>query len=478
MTAESLNDLLLKNLVFEPTPSQERAAYILSRFLASQKQNCVLVIKGYAGTGKTTLLSSLVNTLSSLNQHTVLLAPTGRAAKVLSNYSKEQATTIHKKIYFKKNIQGGGFGFVPGINKHKFTLFIIDESSMISDTSESNADSYQTRNLLDDVFDYVFSGTGCRLLLVGDSAQLPPVGSEKSPALDVDYLKQKYTTTIASAELTDVVRQAENSGILVNATYLRNFKISEKNKYPIFNVQNFDDIIHLEGINLQDELEWAYDNYSAEGTILITRSNKTANKYNQHIRSRIRGMEGEISVGDYLMVVKNNYYWLPENEGVNFIANGDTVLVKKITGFEEMYGMQFANLTISLIDIDKEKEHDVKVMLETINSEEPALGYPKQKLLFEKISEDFIEIKNKKKRNMEVLKSPYFNALQIKFAYAITCHKAQGGQWPIVFIDQGYVVDDMIDAGFLRWLYTAVTRATKKLYLVNFNKQFFPPVEE
>jgi exodeoxyribonuclease V len=478
MTVDELYNLLLKNLVHQPTPSQANAGYTLSRFLLSEKQNCALVIQGYAGTGKTTLLSSLVNSLSALNQKTILLAPTGRAAKVLSNYSKEPATTIHKKIYFKQSLPGGGFAFVPGINKHKFTLFIIDESSMISDSTESSADSFLTRNLLDDVFDYVFSGTGCRLLLVGDNAQLPPVGAEKSPALDIEYLKQKFTTTIASAQLTDVVRQAENSGILVNATYLRNFKLSKQNKYPIFDVQKFNDIVQLEGSNLQDELEWAYDNYGAEGTILITRSNKTANKYNQQIRSRIRGMEGEIAVGDYLMVVKNNYFWLPENENANFIANGDTILVKRILGFEEMYGMHFANLTISLIDIDKDKEYDVKVILETIQSEEPALGYTKQKQLFEKISEDFAEIKNKKKRNQEVFKSPYLNALQIKFAYAITCHKAQGGQWPIVFIDQGYVTEEMIDVSFLRWLYTAVTRATTKLYLVNFNKQFFPAIEE
>jgi exodeoxyribonuclease V len=476
MTVEELNNLILKNLVFQPTASQLNASYALARFLISEKQNCALIIKGYAGTGKTTLLSSLVNTLSGINKKTILLAPTGRAAKVLSNYSGESASTIHKKIYFKQNLAGGGFAFVPGINKHKFTLFVIDESSMISDSTESSADSYATRNLLDDVFDYVFSGTGCRLLLVGDSAQLPPVGSEKSPALDIDYLRQKYTTTMAAVELTDVVRQAEESGILVNATYLRNFKLSTTCKYPNLQTKGFTDILAIDGVSLQDELEWAYDNYGPEGTILITRSNKAANKYNQHIRSRIRGMDAEVTAGDYLMVVKNNYFWLPEEEGVNFIANGDTVLVKKILGFQEIYGMHFADVTISLIDVDKNKEYDVKIILETISSEEPALGYARQKQLFESISEDFAEIKNKKKRTQEVLKSPYLNALQIKFAYAITCHKAQGGQWPIVFIDHGYLNDDMIDQGFLRWLYTAVTRATLKLYLINFNKFFFPPI--
>jgi exodeoxyribonuclease-5 len=461
-------NLLIQQFPFETTGGQQTLLGKLSEFILGRNSDHIFIIKGYAGTGKTTIVRSLVQSLPALNGKTVLLAPTGRAAKVLSNYTGKQAFTVHKKIYHRKPIHDGGFAFTLQQNLHTNTIFIVDESSMISSAGGLSAGS-----LLDDLVSYVFNGVNCKLILIGDTAQLPPVGLDISPALDIEFMKATYYFQIDSFELTEVVRQTKDSGILTNATAIRNQVKKQEEKKPHFDVLGFNDIIRIDGAELEDALNSAYDKYGAEDTMVICRSNKRANIFNQQIRARIRWQENELSSGDYLMVVKNNYFWLPEESKAGFIANGDIVKLTRVGNIQEMHGFRFADVRMRLIDYPDEPELETRMLLDTIMSEAPALSQEQSKRLYESVQQDYADVADRRMRLKKVKEDAFFNALQVKFAYAITCHKAQGGQWPCVFVEQGYLTDEMINTEYLRWLYTAVSRATEKLYLVNFNKEFY-----
>lgn len=470
MQHPDLVPILLKHFRFEPTSGQRLLVDRLSKFVFSDDERSAFILKGYAGTGKTTIIGALVKALPEVRMRCVLLAPTGRAAKVLSNYSGQQALTIHKKIYFRRGGAEGG-AFVLQQNLHTNTIFIVDESSMISDGGSLS--DFQGGSLLEDLFEYVYSGTNCRLLFMGDTAQLPPVGLDVSPALDHEHLRRSFFLSVDMVELKEVVRQADDSGILANATYVRNMINEGEETFPHFNLEGFKDINRINGTELEDALNSSYNKFGAEGTMVICRSNKRANIFNQQIRARIRWQEEEISSGDYLMVVKNNYSWLPPESKAGFIANGDIVQLQKVGRIREMHGFRFADVRLRMIDYPDEPELETKIILDTLLSESPALTPDQNKMLYESVSADYADISDKRKRLQEVKKDPFFTALQVKFAYAITCHKAQGGQWESVFVEQGYLTEEMVNTEFLRWLYTGITRATDKLYLVNFNKEFF-----
>ncbi len=443
---------------------------MLEKFLPSSNGEECFVLKGYAGTGKTTLISALVKVLPQIKLKSVLLAPTGRAAKVISNYSGRKAFTIHKKIYRKKLAASPEMNFVLGDNIMENTLFIVDEASMISD----QVHDYSRQSLLHDLITYVYNGKNCKLMLVGDTAQLPPVGSAKSPALDKKILSEQFRLTVFGYELTDVVRQEKQSGILYNATQLRELIRKEKQVFPKFKLKGYKDIFRMTGERLVEGLNYAYDKYGMENSIVICRSNKSANAYNQNIRNRILYREEEITGGDHIMVVRNNYFWLkPEDNSGDFIANGDIARIRKVRRVEEQYGFRFAEVVIELLDYPDEEPLNCKILLDTLYSETPSLSAADSKRFYEAVLEDYSHIDNKKLRMEELKKDPYYNALQIKFAFAVTCHKAQGGQWPAVFIDQGYLTDEMLNTEFLRWLYTGITRSTHELFLVNFSDQFF-----
>jgi exodeoxyribonuclease V len=467
MTTESFYGLLSDNFPYEPTEGQKMALRKISGFLADSDPGKVFVLKGYAGTGKTTLVSVLVSILPQVNLQSALLAPTGRAAKVLSGYSGKKAFTIHRKIYSKKATdESVRFQLMP--NLHSNTVFIVDEASMIHDDTVSDG-MFRGNSLLSDLLEYVGSGSNCKIILIGDNAQLPPVGSDESPALNINWLKSSYGLNIETEELREVVRQKSESGILFNATDLR-YMMEGKKKYPpVFTLENFKDIVQVTGEELEDLLNESYSLYDKSGAMVICRSNKRANIFNQQIRTRILWQEDEIAAGDLLMVVKNNYFWLPENSTAGFIANGDIIEIQKIRRIKEMYGFRYAEAVVRMIDYPDEPELELMLLLDSISYESPSMPQNEQKRLFNTIMEDYAEFP-KGKRMKELKNNPYYNALQVKFAYAITCHKAQGGQWPCVFIDQGYIDKENIDLSFLRWLYTAVTRATQKLYLVNFNE--------
>lgn len=468
MKPNEILQLLRQNFPFEPTSDQEYALEVLSKFLPSQSINPLLVLKGFAGTGKTTLVTSLVKTLPKLDIGYVLLAPTGRSSKVLTKYSKKYALTIHKKIYSVED-SGGGLGkFVLDINRHKNTLFIVDEASMISGETEFFTGS----SLLDDIIRYTYNNKGCRILFIGDTAQLPPIGSDLSPALNLNYLKSSYPISAAALELKEVMRQEQYSGILYNSTVLRKTLQNDGNFIRIY-TDDYEDIVPIDGYSLEEELESAYSKYGYEETIVITRSNKRANQFNQQIRTRIKWQEDEISTGDLMMVVKNNYFWLPKESKAGFIANGDTIEILSFSSPIDKYGFRFANATIRLVDYPNEPEYDVKLLLDTINSESPSLTNDENKKLYYAVLEDYMHISNKKERLLKLKNDPYFNALQVKFAYAVTCHKAQGGQWKAVFVDQGYLPQEGVTTEYLRWLYTAFTRASEKLYLIGFHDDFF-----
>lgn len=471
MRTEEFGHILLKHFPFETTAGQKALLNKLSEFILGANSDQIFVIKGYAGTGKTTIVRSLVQSLPAVKGKTVLLAPTGRAAKVLSNYTQKQAYTIHKKIYFRKPTSEGGFAFQLQQNLHNDTIFIVDEASMIS----SSGGLSDGGSLLDDLITYVFNGSNCKLIFIGDTAQLPPVGLNVSPALDTEFLKTSYYFAIDAFELTEVVRQNEKSGILSNATIIRNQIKNDDDNKPQFDLADFKDIIRLGGDELEDALNDAYNKYGAEDTMIICRSNKRANIFNQQIRARIRWQENELSTGDYMMVVRNNYFWLPEESKAGFIANGDIVQLMSVGKIQEMHGFRFADVRIRMIDYPDEPELDTRLLLDTIMSESPALSQEDNKKLYTSVSADYSDIADKRMRLKKVKEDKFFNALQVKFAYSVTCHKAQGGQWPCVFVEQGYLTDDMINTEYLRWLYTAVSRATEKLYLVNFNKGFFNP---
>lgn len=474
MSSTSIIQELLKHFLYEPTKGQQVLMSKLAEFLLDFKETSVFMLKGYAGTGKTTIVGSLVKVLPRLNKDSVLLAPTGRAAKVLSNYSNKPAFTIHKKIYIPRTNKDGIVYLSLQQNKHSNTLFIVDEASMIQDdTQSSDSTLFSGRNLLDDLFLYVYQGKNNKLMLIGDTAQLPPVHLKISPALEIDFLKSRYSTDILSLELTEVVRQSEDSGILANATYIRNKLKFNKINPPFFSISNFTDIQSIIGTELEDALNEGYSTHGAESCVVICRSNKRANMFNQEIRNRILFMENELAAGDFMMVVRNNYFWLPFGSKTGFIANGDIFELLRIGKIEEMYGFRFADVTIRLIDYPDEKELEVKIMLDTLISDTPSLNSTESRKLWDEVMKDYMDIPQKYKRYIETRNNPYLNALQVKFSYSLTCHKTQGGQWDTVFVDQGYVTDEMINIEFLRWLYTAVTRATKKLYLVNFNSKFF-----
>lgn len=467
--------LLVRQFVWQPTQQQQESFVLLEEFLRAFNPNNCFLLKGYAGTGKTTIISAIVKILPILQKKSVLLAPTGRAAKVMRYYSGRQALTIHKKIYRKKKAATLNLDFTLAENLHENTLFIIDEASMISDSGES----FFSRSLLDDLIRYVQSGTNCSLLFVGDTAQLPPVGMMESPALDQNYLEANYQLRVFHYELREVVRQQQTSGILFNATRVRNDiqlgKEQESLPFPQFHTKGFPDIFRMNGDRLLEGLNYSYDHFEIANTIVICRSNKSANLYNQHIRHQILFRDDEITGGDLVMVVRNNYHWLQQHneESTGFIANGDMAEVRKVSNIHDQHGFRFADITLEFIDDDELEPVVCRVLLDSLHVEAPSMPLDQQKQLYESIVLDYADIPAKKDRLEAIKKDPYYNALQIKFAYAITCHKAQGGQWPCVFVDQGYLNDEMLNTEFLRWLYTAITRATRQLFLVNFNPKFY-----
>lgn len=470
-----IKNILLQQFSWKPTTQQEEVFSILEDFLLTFDKNSVFILKGYAGTGKTTIISALVSTLSKINKRTVLLAPTGRAAKVMGNYSGRKALTIHKKIYRKKNAASIDLDFDITENLHEDTLFIIDEASMIT----TEGFNFFSNGLLSDLIKYVQSGKNCCLMFVGDTAQLPPVGLDYSPALDIEYIQNEYHLHAFFYELTDVVRQDKNSGILYNATKIRNeIRLDEEYpeyQFPQFVTQGYKDIFRMTGDRLIEGLHYAYDKYEIDNCIVICRSNKSANLYNKHIRNQILFREEEITGGDIIMIVKNNYYWLQQHDDTHtgFIANGDMAVVKKVSNIHEMHGFRFADLYLEFMDNNEGEAIRCRVLLDSLHVDAAQLPTEQQHALYQSIAKDYEDIFIKKDRLEAIKKDPYYNALQIKFAYAITCHKAQGGQWPLVFVDQGYLTDEMLNTEFLRWLYTGITRATKELFLVNFNEKFF-----
>ena len=468
--ASDFHKELLNKFSYQPTTKQSKLFSLLVDFLFSKNEKSLFLLKGYAGTGKTTTISTLVSSLWKINQKSVLLAPTGRAAKVISVYSKKQAFTIHKKIYFPKKMANGSVDFVLQNNKHTNTIFIVDEASMIPDRPQ-NGKLFENGSLLDDLISYVYSGRNCKLILIGDTAQLPPVKLKLSPALEETRLEVEYSKMVHQIELDEVTRQHQNSGILANATLLRTL-IENNSIYFEFDL-NFPDIIRLEdGYDIEDAITGSYDNDGVEDTAIIVRSNKRANQYNQQIRSQIRGQENEISPGDYVMVVKNNYFWLKESSEAGFIANGDTCEVLRIHAIKELYGFKFAEVDIRMIDYPDQKPFETVLLLDTLTSESPSLTYEESNKLYEAVREDYGHEKSKYKQLLAVKKNVFFNALQVKFSYAITCHKSQGGQWKTIFIEQPYLPEGP-SKEYFRWLYTAITRAQEKLYLIGFKDDYF-----
>ncbi len=461
---------ITKYLGHEPTEGQLQFFRNFEKFALERNDLAAYILKGYAGTGKTSTMKALVKLLPTFKLKPVLLAPTGRAAKVLSEYTGKQASTIHKKIYRRKSSVDIQAGFQLTENKHRDTLFIVDESSMIAGSVQSDASlQFSKESLLDDLIKFVYKADqNCKILFIGDTAQLPPVGSDLSPALSKSVLEGHYGLKVLEQELTEVVRQEKASGILYNATNIRSLLKENKSFLPQLKSKGFSDFFMINGDRLEDGLQYAYNKYGMEESLVICRSNKNANNFNQAIRARILFREEEISAGDYLMVVKNNYFWLPEEEQ-GFIANGELLKVSRVRKEEEMHGFKFAEASVQLVDFEKQPTITVKVLLNTLTSESPALTQAEQKQLYDSVSADYADIPNKRERLIAIKADPYYNALQIKFAYAVTCHKAQGGQWKAVFIDQGYITDEMMNADFLRWLYTAITRAQTEVFLVNFH---------
>ena len=472
MKFKEFYNLAKNHFSFKLTTKQDLTLYKLSEFILNEDDNSLFILKGYAGTGKTTILSSIINNLWKIKKSGVLMAPTGRAAKVLSNYTNTEANTIHKKIYFPKKNSSGNIDFVLQTNKSKNTIFIVDEASMISSTSQ-NKKLFDTTSLLSDLIQFVYSGYKCKIIFIGDTAQLPPVNSKLSPSLDPDYLRENYNKNVLSIELDEVVRQEVLSGILNNATILRESLIDEDFDEFKFNISGFNDIIRLQdGEDIINSLTDSYNIFGKEETALIVRSNKRANLYNQQIRNRILFNENELSVGDNLMVVKNNYYWLKSTSEAGFIANGDIIKILEISRIVDLYDFRFAEVSVQMIDYPKMKPFDTVLMLDTINLETPSLNYEKANHLYNEVMKDYVSEKVKYKRFLKVKNNKYFNALQVKFSYAMTCHKSQGGQWTSVFVEQPYLPNG-IDKDFIRWLYTALTRAKEKLYLIGFKDDFF-----
>ena len=523
MDRSTLFNILLNNFGFTPTECQAKVLYHLSAFILTEKERPLYLLQGYAGTGKTTLVSTLVKTLPSIGMRYQLLAPTGRAAKVISNYTGKPASTLHRKLYRFQAVANGELRMTRAENKAKDTIFIVDECSMISD----QGDGYSwSRSLLDDLIEFVFSGSRCKLLLIGDSAQLPPVGLDISPAMDFDILRNSFNLTMATYEMKEVMRQELDSGILHNATNLRNLMSTDDgqqstvfydNQYelPLLDTKNFSDIIKIDPMAFEELLWQSFGDKSSNEAVVICRSNKRASMFNQAIRSRVLQEEGELSTGDKLMVVKNNYFWtsqqttvsgqavpelvegstkgfgtstgsvtetsqnlkISESQNLNnisFIANGDMVEIKRINKFEELYGFHFADVDIQLTDYEEAPTLSVKIIMETLYSDSPALTNEDAKRLYQAVEEDYMDIPRAADRRKAMKENPYYNALQVKFGYALTCHKTQGGQWNNVFVEAPYLPDETtLEHSDLRWLYTAMTRAKEKVYLVNFKDEWF-----
>ena len=458
-----------ENFSYQPTFEQEIAVKSLSEFLLSTANDTVFVLRGYAGTGKTSLVGALVKAMDKLQQKSVLLAPTGRAAKVFSAYAGHPAFTIHKKIYRQQSFSNEVSNFSINDNLTTHTLYIVDEASMISNEGLSGS-RFGTGRLLDDLVEFVYSGVGCRLLLMGDTAQLPPVGEEQSPALATEALKG-YGLNVIEVDLTQVVRQVQSSGILWNATQIRQL-IAEDECFslPKIKVSGFPDIQVVRGDELIDTLTGCYEKDGMDETIVVCRSNKRANIYNKGIRAQILYREDELNTGDLLMVAKNNYFWTEKYKEMDFIANGEIAVVRRVRRTRELYGFRFAEVLLAFPD-QNDFELEANLLLDTLHSDAPALPKTENDRLFYSVLEDYVDITVKRERMKKMKADPHYNALQVKYAYAVTCHKAQGGQWQNVFLDQGYMSDEYLTPDYFRWLYTAFTRASKTLYLVNYPEE-------
>ncbi|MDD6750366.1 MAG: AAA family ATPase [bacterium] len=460
---------ITRNFPHQPTDEQHLALQKLADFLLSQESDLLFLLKGYAGTGKTSLIGALVKTMAELKQKSVLLAPTGRAAKVFSGYAGQKAYTIHKKIYRQKAFSNEPSGFLPADNLHKDTLFIVDEASMIANNSVDSI-FFGSGRLLDDLIHYVYGGQNCRLMLVGDDAQLPPVMQSESPALQVETLRG-YQLHVIEASLTQVVRQERNSGILTNATLLRDaLRNACVEIFPKLQLKGFADCRKVTGKELIEELASAYSRDGVEETMVISRSNKRATIYNNGIRNRILYREEELSTGDRLMVARNNYYWTQGCKEMDFIANGEIIQVIRVRRTYELYGFRFADVWARFPDYDLELE--LKILLDTLQTDTPALPQERNDQLFYTVLEDYADIPTKAAKMKKMKQDPHYNVVQVKYAYAVTCHKAQGGQWMNVFLDFGYITEEMLGEDFYRWLYTAFTRATHRLFLVNLPPDF------
>ncbi|MBQ2008111.1 MAG: AAA family ATPase [Alistipes sp.] len=461
---------IYEKISFETTFSQKKVVEMLSDYLSEPKTEQIFVLNGYAGTGKTTLLAAVVEVLDAMQVPTVLLAPTGRAAKVLSRYCHREALTIHKRIYRERTTADYESHFSLDVNKERGAVFIVDEASMLADAT-SEGQVFGSGSLLDDLIKYIRSGRDCRLILVGDNAQLPPVGSAFSPALDRDVMSGYGDVVYASMD--DVVRQQAESGILFNATMLRCMLENGIYEVPQLDM-SFADVESISGGEVMEKVQECYDRYGRDETIIITRSNRRANRYNEGVRRYNLSAEEAIESGDCLMVVKNNYYYTEREKEcpMSFAANGDVVQLRKIYRFEDFYGFHFADALLSFPDYD-DFELRCRILLDTISSESPSLTREESRRLLQEVEQDYLDIKSRIKRLKEIRENPHFNAVQVKFAYAITCHKAQGGQWKAVFVDRALFGDEEMTADMLRWLYTAFTRATERLYLVNFDERFF-----
>lgn len=466
---ESFKEQIPGYLPFAPNADQLAAIEKIADFIFNPDERSVFILKGYAGTGKTNLISAFTKALPGIKWRSVLLAPTGRAAKVLSGYSQRPAQTIHKKIFNKQLDANGSVHFSLAENLHRNTLFIVDEASMIS--ADSGGESL-FNSLLENLFEYIYRGDNCKLILIGDTAQLPPIGSNESPALNPEYLKTAFYLHIHFFELKEVARQRLESGILLNATHLRNTIEGDEFIFPKLTCTS--DVVQLGGDDLEDCLNTSMSQYGEDNVIIITRSNKRANLFNQSFRNRIKLYEEDLCTGDKLMIVKNNYFWLPENNGeAGFIANGDMVEIRRIIKREELYGFHFCECSVKFVDYPNLAEQQLKILTDCLYTDNPALTTEDQQRLYEAVLDDVRDEPLRGARISYLKKSPYYNAVQVKFSYAITCHKSQGGQWPVVFIDQGFLKEENIDRGFTRWLYTAITRATEKIFLINFNARFF-----
>lgn len=493
MIADELSYRILQTFSLPPTKDQAAAVDVFCRFAVSGGSGSVMIMRGSAGTGKTHLAAAIVKTFVGLGQKVVLLAPTGRAAKVFSLSAGQPAFTVHRKIYRQKAFTGDMTGFNLGDNMHHNTLFVVDESSMIANGGYSETSVFGTGRLLDDLVTYIYSGHGCRLMLIGDKAQLPPVGEEESPALSAEYMSG-YGLDVFDCDLDEVLRQASDSGILYNATLIRQMMAhDEQTLLPVIRLSGFADISVVSGNDLIESLVSSYSRVGVDETMVVTRSNKRANIYNSGIRAMVLDCEEELCFGDLVMVVKNNYYWTEKavteaaggvnddkaqaaggsaaaKDGISsFLANGDRARVLRVRNIREFYGCRFADVLLQFPDYDNNEIQTV-VLLDSLMSEAPSLTAEQSRRLFELILEDYMDIPQKANRMKRIKQDPYYNALQIKYAYAVTCHKAQGGQWADVYIDQGCVGGDRLTADYIHWLYTAFTRASERLFLVNWPK--------